>query len=104
MKKEIRNGKGQRAACPVSVPTHFVGVLFRAVTIPYGGGVVPFVTLRPLRGRCAVRAATEGSVRAATAGMYAFGDFILFVGVFVVLALFPTGLTLYFFITKFLTR
>jgi len=32
MKKDIRNGKGQRAACPV---------LFRAATVRYGGGVAP---------------------------------------------------------------
>ena len=32
----------------------------------------------------------------ASAGMYAFGDLILFVGVLGVLALFPTGLALYF--------
>ena len=40
----------------------------------------------------------------ASAGMYAFGDFILFIGVFVVLALIPTGLAAYFLLRKFLAR
>lgn len=35
----------------------------------------------------------------ASAGMQAFGDFILFVGVFGLLAVIPTGLGLYFLIT-----
>lgn len=39
----------------------------------------------------------------ASGGMSAFGDLILFVGVFGVLALFPTGLALYFLVRKFLT-
>ena len=44
------------------------------------------------------------AVLQASSGMSAFGDLILFVGVFVFLALFPTGLMLYFLIRKFLTR
>ena len=45
----------------------------------------------------AVRVAnTQGLDAQASAGMYAFGDLILFLGVFGILALFPTGLALYF--------
>jgi hypothetical protein len=33
--------------------------------------------------------------------MYAFGDLLLFLGVFGVLALFPTGLALYFLFRAF---
>ena len=40
----------------------------------------------------------------ASGGMSAFGDLILFIGVFGVFALFPTGLALYFLFKKFLTR
>jgi len=40
----------------------------------------------------------------ASAGMSAFGDLILFAGVFGVLMLFPTGLALYFLLRKFLAR
>ena len=40
----------------------------------------------------------------ASAGMSAFGDSILFIGVLGVLALFPTGLALYFLFRKFLTK
>ena len=47
---------------------------------------------------------TQGEVSQASAGMYAFGDLILFVGIFGVLALFPTGLAVYFLLGKFLTR
>ena len=47
---------------------------------------------------------TQDAATQASAGMYAFGDFILFVGVFGVLALIPTGLALYFLFRKFLTR
>ena len=39
---------------------------------------------------------TQDAQAQASAGMYAFGDLILFVGVFAILALFPTGLALYF--------
>ena len=45
---------------------------------------------------------TQGPASQASAGMYAFGDFILLVGVFGVLALFPTGLAPYFLLRKFL--
>ena len=47
---------------------------------------------------------TQDAASQASAGMAAFGDLILFVGVFGVLALFPTGLALYFILRKFLTR
>ena len=47
---------------------------------------------------------TQNAAAQASAGMFAFGDFILFVGIFGVLALFPTGLALYFLLRKFLTR
>jgi len=46
----------------------------------------------------------DPAVLQASSGMSAFGDLILFVGVFGVLALFPTGLMLYFLVRKFLTR
>jgi hypothetical protein len=36
--------------------------------------------------------------------MYAFGDLLLFIGVFGVLALFPTGLVVYILLKKFKTR
>jgi hypothetical protein len=39
---------------------------------------------------------TQGPEAQASAGMYAFGDLIIFVAVFGGLALFPTGLALYF--------
>jgi hypothetical protein len=47
---------------------------------------------------------TQNAVAQASSGMYAFGDLILFVGVFGFLALFPTGLALYFLLRKFMTR
>jgi hypothetical protein len=47
---------------------------------------------------------TQSVAAQASAGMSAFGDFILFVIVFGVRALFPTGLVLYFLFRKFLTR
>jgi len=47
---------------------------------------------------------TQNAASQASAGMYAFGDFILFIGIFGVLALFPTGLALYILLGKFLTR
>jgi hypothetical protein len=47
---------------------------------------------------------TQDAAAQASAGMYAGGDLLLFIGVFGVLALFPTGLALYFLIRKFLTR
>lgn len=40
----------------------------------------------------------------ASSGMYAFGDLILFVSVLGFLALFPTGLAIYFLIKKLLAR
>ena len=47
---------------------------------------------------------TQDAASQASAGMYAFGDLILFIGVFGVLALFPTVLALYFLIKEFLIR
>lgn len=47
---------------------------------------------------------TQDAAAQASSGMYAFGDLILFVGVLGFLALFPTGLALYFLFRKFLTR
>jgi hypothetical protein len=47
---------------------------------------------------------TPPDVLQASAGMSAFGDLILFVGVFGILALFPTGLGIFFLARKFLTR
>ena len=47
---------------------------------------------------------TQNSAAQASSGMYAFGDFILFIGVCGVLALIPTGLAVYFLIKKFLAR
>ena len=38
---------------------------------------------------------TDNAVAQASSGMYAFGDLLLFLGMFGVLALFPTGLALY---------
>jgi hypothetical protein len=40
----------------------------------------------------------------ASSGMYAFGDLILFISVCGFLALFPTGLAVFFLIRKFLAR
>jgi hypothetical protein len=45
----------------------------------------------------------DASVQA-SAGMYAGGDLLLFMGVFGVFALIPTGLAGYFLFRKFLTR
>lgn len=47
---------------------------------------------------------TQSAAAQAASGMYAFGDLILFVGIFLMLALFPTGLGLYFLVRKFLPR
>ena len=44
---------------------------------------------------------TSTAVTQASSGMYAFGDLLLFVGMFGVLALLPTGLALYFLIRVF---
>ena len=44
---------------------------------------------------------TDNAVAQASSGMYAFGDLLLFIGVFGILALFPTGLALYFLIRSF---
>lgn len=47
---------------------------------------------------------TPPDVLQASGGMSAFGDMILFVGVLGFLALFPTGLAIFFVIRKFMTR
>jgi len=47
---------------------------------------------------------TQDAVSQASAGMAAFGDLILFIGAFGVLALIPTGLALYFLLRKFMIR
>ncbi len=47
---------------------------------------------------------TQNAAAQASSGMYAFGDLILFVGVLGFLALFPTGLALFFLFKKFLAR
>ncbi len=47
---------------------------------------------------------TQSAAAQASAGMVAFGDFILFLGVFGVLALLPTGLAFYFLFRKLLKR
>lgn len=44
------------------------------------------------------------SAAQASAGMSAFGDFILFIGTFGVLALFPTALALYFLFRKLVSK
>jgi hypothetical protein len=43
---------------------------------------------------------TQNAAAQASAGMYAFGDLFLFLGVFGILALFPTGLALYFLVRR----
>jgi len=43
---------------------------------------------------------TQDAAVQASAGMYAFGDLFLFIGVLGVLALFPTGLALYFLFVR----
>ena len=47
---------------------------------------------------------TQTAAAQASAGMFAFGDLLLFLSVFGCLALFPTGLGLYFLIRKFTSR
>jgi hypothetical protein len=44
---------------------------------------------------------TQTLAAQASSGMYAFGDLLLFLGVFGILALFPTGLALYFLLRSF---
>ena len=44
---------------------------------------------------------TDTAVAQSSSGMYAFGDLLLFLGMFGVLALFPTGLALYFLFRAF---
>ena len=47
---------------------------------------------------------TQGPIAQASSGMYAFGDLLLYIGVFGVLAVIPTGLAVYFLFRKFLKR
>jgi peptidoglycan biosynthesis protein MviN/MurJ (putative lipid II flippase) len=47
---------------------------------------------------------TQGPIAQASSGMYAFGDLLLFIGVFGGLALIPTGLAGYFLFREFLQR
>jgi hypothetical protein len=56
--REDTHREGQRPACPASVPTRFVGMSFKAVTVPYGGGIAPAVLC----------GADVDAVHAATAG------------------------------------
>ncbi len=44
---------------------------------------------------------TDNAAAQASSGMYAFGDLLLFLGMFGILALFPTGLALYFLFRAF---
>jgi hypothetical protein len=46
----------------------------------------------------------DPAVLQASSGMSAFGDLILFVGVFGILALVPTGLAFYFLVRKLMSR
>jgi hypothetical protein len=47
---------------------------------------------------------TQDASAQASAGMYAGGDLLLFMGVFGLFALIPTGLAVYLLVRKFLTR
>jgi hypothetical protein len=47
---------------------------------------------------------TQGPIAQASSGMYAFGDLLLFIGVFGGLALIPSGLAVYFLLRKLLKR
>jgi hypothetical protein len=47
---------------------------------------------------------TQGPIAQASSGMYAFGDLLLFTGIFGILALIPTGLAVFFLFRKFLKR
>lgn len=47
---------------------------------------------------------TPADVQMASSGMAAFGDMVLFIGTFGFLALFPTGLALYFLVRGILSR
>jgi hypothetical protein len=67
---------------------------FAKFALVAGGYVLAFLVASAAVG---VRiAATSGPVAQASSGMYAFGDSILFVAVFGVLALVPTGAALFF--------
>ncbi len=45
---------------------------------------------------------TQDTAAQASSGMYAFGDLLLFIGMFGIAALVPTGLAVYFLLRKFL--
>jgi hypothetical protein len=47
---------------------------------------------------------TQGPIAQASSGMYAFGDLLLFIGIFGVIAMIPTGVAIYFLLRKFLKR
>jgi len=47
---------------------------------------------------------TQGPIAQASSGMYAFGDLLLFIVIFGVLALIPTGLAADFMFRKLLKR
>lgn len=47
---------------------------------------------------------TDSAASQASAGMSAFGDLILFIVIFGILALFPTGVALYFLIRRLQMR
>ena len=47
---------------------------------------------------------TQSAAAQSSAGIYAFGDLILFAAIFGILALFPTGLALYFLFIKLRAR
>jgi hypothetical protein len=47
---------------------------------------------------------TQNAAAQASAGMFAFGDLVLFIVLLSVLALIPTGLAVYFLVRKFLQR
>ena len=47
---------------------------------------------------------TQSAAAQASSGMYAFNDFLLFIGMFGMLSLFPTGLALFFLLGNFWKR
>lgn len=47
---------------------------------------------------------TQDAAAQASSGMYAFGDLLLFIAVFGILALFPTGFVLYLLFRKLQAR
>lgn len=47
---------------------------------------------------------TQSAAAQASSGMHAFNDFLIFVGMFGICALFPTGLALFFLLRNFWKR